>query len=110
MYYLNSIQLHKKKDFIVNYSQISYDHPHSFNVTVNGDEFEEWYYELEEVAWEDFKEMANDGTGIFMYMRKYLEWFDDQHDESDGRDEDVNDGSWSICLYDELRDLQQENY
>ena len=110
MYYLNSIQLHKGKDFIVNYSFKGYDHPHSINATVDGAQFEEWYYELDEVAWDDFNEMVNDGTGIFMYMRKYFEWLDDQHGEGDGRDEDVNDGDWSICPYDELRDSQQENY
>ena len=109
MRYLNSITLHKEKDFIVNYSYIDYDHPHSVNITVNGDEFEEWYYDLEEKAWESFSEMANDGTGIFMYMRKYFEWLDEQGQNEDGKDEDVNDGNWSICPYDELRDSQQEN-
>ena len=108
MYYLNSIQLHKQKDFIVNYSEISYDHPHSSNITVDGDLFEEWYYELDEVAWESFNEMTNDGTGIFMYMRKYFEHLDEQHYEGDGRDEDVNDGNWSECPYDALRDLEQD--
>ena len=102
MYYLNSILLHKDKDFIVNYSRRCYDDPYSISVTVNGDEFEEWYYELDEVAWEDFKDMANDSTGIFMYMRKFFEWLDEQHE-----DEINDDGDWSICPYDELRDSQQ---
>ena len=47
MYYLNSILLHKDKDYVVNYSQRGYDSPYSMNITVNGDEFEEWYYDLE---------------------------------------------------------------
>jgi hypothetical protein len=109
MYYLNSIQLHKDKDFLVNYSLLGYDHPHSMNVTVFLYLFKEWYYELDEVAWESFDDMANDGTGIFMYMRKYFEWLDEQHDD-DGLDEDRNDGDWSVCPYDELRDSQQENF
>tara|TARA_R100001460_G_scaffold30882_3_gene60920 strand:- start:935 stop:1264 length:330 start_codon:yes stop_codon:yes gene_type:complete len=109
MYYLNSIQLHKDKDFIVNYSRRCYDDPYSITVTVEGDLFEEWYYNLKEKAWQDFAEMANDGTGIFMYMRKYFKWLDDQHDEGDGRDEDVNDGNWSICPYDDYRDLLQND-
>ena len=44
-----------------------------------------------------------------MYMRKYFEWLDEQGQNEDGKDEDVNDGNWSICPYDELRDSQQEN-
>ena len=107
MYYLNSIQLHKERDYIVNYSLLGYDHPHSMNVTVEGDLFMEWYYELDEVAWESFDDMANDGTGIFMYMRKYFEWLDEQHE--DGLDEDVNDGNWSICPYDDYRDSLQND-
>jgi len=108
MYYLNSIQLHNDKDFMVNYSLLGYDHPYSMNVTIDGDQFEQWYYELDEVAWQSFDDMANDGTGIFMYMRKYFEWLDEQH--KDGLDEDVNDGNWSICPYDELRDAEQYNF
>ena len=108
MYYLNSIQLHNDKDFMVNYSLLGYDHPYSMNVTIDGDQFEQWYYELDEVAWKSFDDMANDGTGIFMYMRKYFEWLDEQH--KDGLDEDVNDGNWSECPYDELRDAEQDNF
>ena len=108
MYYLNSIQLHNDKDFMVNYSLLGYDHPYSMNVTIDGDQFEQWYYELDEVAWQSFDDMANDGTGIFMYMRKYFEWLDEQHE--DGLDEDVNDGNWSECPYDELRDSEQDNF
>ena len=107
MYYLNSILLHKDKDFIVNYSKRCYDDPYSITVTVEGDEFEEWYNQLDEVAWDDFKAMSNDGTGIFMYMRKYFEWLDEQHE--DGLDEDVNDGNWSICPYDDYRDSLQND-
>jgi hypothetical protein len=43
-----------------------------------------------------------------MYMRKYFEWLDEQHDD-DGLDEDRNDGDWSICPYDEYRDLLQND-
>ena len=110
MYYLNSILLHKDKDYLVNYSQRGYDSPYSMNIIVNGDEFQEWYYDLEEKAWDNFSEMANDSTGLFMYMRKYFIWLDEQEQNEDGRDEDVNDGNWSECPYDELRDSQQENY
>jgi hypothetical protein len=103
MYYLNSIQLHKESDFIVNYSLTGYDSPNPTVVTIDGDEFEKWYNQLEEKAWESFDEMANDGTGIFMYMRKYFEWLDEQHGE------DADDGDWAICPYDELRDSEQED-
>ena len=101
MYYLNSIQLHKASDFIVNYSLTGYDSPNPTVVTIDGDEFEEWYNQLEEKAWESFDEMANDGTGIFMYMRKYFEWLDEQHGE------DADD--WSICPYDDYRDSLQND-
>lgn len=101
MYYLNSIQLHKESDFIVNYSLTGYDSPNPIVVTIDGDEFEEWYNQLEEKAWESFDEMANDGTGIFMYMRKYFEWLDEQHGE------DADD--WAICPYDDYRDSLQND-
>jgi len=101
MYYLNSIQLHKASDFIVNYSLTGYDSPNPTVVTIDGDEFEEWYNQLEEKAWESFDEMANDGTGIFMYMRKYFEWLDEQHGE------DADD--WAICPYDDYRDSLQND-
>ena len=80
------------------------------NVSVDGDLFKQWYYELDEVAWESFDDMANDGTGIFMYMRKYFEWLDEQEQNDEGDGIDVDDGDWSICPYDELRDSQQENF
>ena len=106
MYYLNSILLHKEKDYIVNYSHIDYDHPCSMNVTVAAYLFEEWYYDLEEKAWENFGEMVNDRTGIFMYMRKYIEWLDEQRKNCV---EDADDGDWSICPYDDYRDSLQND-
>ena len=108
MYYLNSIQLHNDKDFMVNYSLLGYDHPYSMNVTIDGDQFEQWYYELDEVAWESFDDMVNDTTGIFMYMRKYFEYLYEQRKNEEGYGIDINDGDWSMCPYDELRDLEQD--
>lgn len=111
MYFIKSIELNDKNNFIVSYSQFGFDSPHQAIITVNGDEFKEWYYDLDSVAWQSYDEMSNDDTGIFMYMHKYFVWLDEQeqNDEGDGRDEDVNDGNWSECPYDELRDLLQND-
>ena len=109
MYFIKSIELHKERDYIVNYSHLGYDSPHQVVITVNGDEFEEWYYDLENVAWDSYKEMANDSTGLFMYMHKYFVWLDEQEQNDEGDGQDVKDGDWSVCPYDDLRDSQQNN-
>ncbi len=63
MYYLNSIQLHKESDFIVNYSLTGYDSPTPTVLTIDGDDFEKWYNQLKEKAWKSLDAMDNNATG-----------------------------------------------
>ena len=109
MYFIYSITLHKEHDFIVNYIGGDYpnDNVRQSQITINGVDWEDWYNGLNSVAFDSFEEMVNNETGIYMYMRKYLVYLDEQEQEL--YESDYN-GDWIECPYDALRDSQQDGY
>ena len=114
MYFIKSIELHDKNDFIVYYGTKDYDSSAYRITTIKGEEFKEWYDELNEKAWPTYEEMSNDKTGLYMYVKKYLTYFTKLYQEEKYYGEDWymrrnKDGDWAICPYDELRDQEQDN-
>ncbi len=74
MYFIDEIITHTDaKKFGVRYHEGDMPSEGGLITMISKAEFEDWYNQLDEVAWEDYQEMVEDPTGIYMYMRKYLE-------------------------------------
>ena len=58
MYFIKSVELHDKNDFIVYYGTKDYNSSAYRITTVKGEEFKQWYDELNEKAWPTYEEMS----------------------------------------------------
>ena len=114
MYFIKSVELHDKNDFIVYYSTKDYNTSAYRITTVKGEELKDWYDELNEKAWPTYDEMANDKTGIYMYINKYLTYMTELYQEEKYYGEEWymrrnEEQDFEICPYDALRDSEQQD-